>query len=70
MMVKSARTLAMSGNLCVQVLIHRHHCQSQTVGPRQMQSEVVEIRESLGSVFMEITAAVRNNAAADQASWE
>merc|ERR1711964_916104 len=31
-----------------------------------MQSEINEIRESLSSVFMEITAAVRNNAAADQ----
>merc|ERR550514_1686522 len=33
---------------------------------QQMQSEINEIRESLSSVFMEITAAVRNNAAADQ----
>lgn len=33
---------------------------------QQMQNEIVEIRESLGSVFMEITSAVRNNAAADQ----
>lgn len=32
----------------------------------QMQSEINEIRETLSSVFMEITAAVRNNAAADQ----
>merc|ERR1719384_1079906 len=33
---------------------------------QQMQSEINEIRESLSNVFMEITAAVRNNAAADQ----
>merc|ERR1719401_2100386 len=33
---------------------------------QQMQSEINEIRESLSSVFMEITSAVRNNAAADQ----
>merc|ERR1719223_269476 len=31
---------------------------------RQMQSEINEIRESLSNVFMEITAAVSNNAAA------
>merc|ERR1740138_272352 len=33
---------------------------------QQMQAEINEIRESLSSVFMEITAAVRNNASADQ----
>merc|ERR1719261_1915463 len=33
---------------------------------QQMQAEISEIRESLSNVFMEITAAVRNNAAADQ----
>merc|ERR1719168_325154 len=33
---------------------------------QQMQSEINEIRESLSNVFMEITSAVRNNAAADQ----
>merc|ERR550514_452392 len=33
---------------------------------QQMQSEINEIRESLSSVFSEITSAVRNNAAADQ----
>merc|ERR1712187_762988 len=33
---------------------------------QRMQSEINEIRESLSNVFMEITSAVRNNAAADQ----
>merc|ERR1719384_2701283 len=33
---------------------------------QQMQSEINEIRESLSNVFMEITSAVRNNAAADR----
>merc|ERR1719223_394124 len=33
---------------------------------QQMQSEINEIRESLSTVFMEITSAVRNNAEADQ----
>merc|ERR1740121_2732888 len=33
---------------------------------QQMQSEINEIRESLSNVFMEITGAVRNKAAADQ----
>merc|ERR1719261_1478401 len=33
---------------------------------QHMQSEINEIRESLSTVFMEITSAVRNNAEADQ----
>merc|ERR1719313_1627 len=33
---------------------------------QQMHAEISEIRESLSNVFMEITAAVSNNAAADQ----
>lgn len=33
---------------------------------RRMQNEMYEIRESLGTVFMEITTAVRNNANIDQ----
>merc|ERR1719336_44839 len=33
---------------------------------QQMQSEINEIREMLSNVFLEITSAVRNNAAADQ----
>lgn len=40
----------------------RHGATIQT----HMQSEMNEIRESLSTVFMEITAAVRNNTAADQ----
>lgn len=33
---------------------------------QQMQSEINDIREALSNVFMEITAVVRNNSAADQ----
>merc|ERR1719188_459845 len=33
---------------------------------QQMQSDIIDIREQLSGVFVEITSAVRNNAAADQ----